>query len=141
MKLDGRLFVSRSVTVDDPDNVQSQIMKAIPAPDVIRDTMFRLILTYPRDWEALIDEAAIWRAAETAFEFHLIRRPLSPARLRIPGDMEIADLSPDELLPLYWKTIAPETKQIDVLNELAGEIIQAVETGADLPEVEEEHIQ
>ena len=140
MKLEGRPFISRSVTVDDPDNVQSQIMKAIPAPDVIRDAMFRLILTYPRDWEALIDNAAIRRAAETAFEFHLIRRPLSPARLRLPSDIEIANLSPGELLSLYWKTIAPETNQIEVLNELAGEIIQAVETGADIPEVGEEHI-
>jgi len=141
VELEGRPFISRSVIVDDPDNVQSQIIKAIPLPDVIRDAMFRLILTYPRDWEALIDEAAIRRAAETAFEFHLIRRPLSPARLRLPGDIEIANLSPDELLSLYWKTIAPETNQIDVLNELAGEIIQAVETGADIPEVGEEHIQ
>ena len=141
VELEGRPFISRSVTVDDPDNVQSQIIKAIPLPDVIRDAMFRLILTYPRDWEALIDEAAIRRAAETAFEFHLIRRPLSPSRLRLPGDIEIANLSPDELLSLYWKTIAPETNQIDVLNELAGEIIQAVETGADIPEVGEEHVQ
>lgn len=141
MKLEGRPFISRSVTVDDPDNVQSQIMKAIPAPDVIQDAMFRLILTYPRDLEAMIDEAAIRRAAETAFEFHLIRRPLSPARLRLPGDIEIANLSHGELLSLYWKTIAPETNQINVLNKLAGEIIQSVETGADILEVGEEHIQ
>ena len=141
MKLEGRPFISCSVIVDDPESVQVQIMKAIPAPDVIRDAMFRLILTYPRDWEAMIDEAAIRRAVEDAFEFHLIRRPLSPARLRLPGDIEIANLSPGELLALYWKTVAPETNEIDVLNELAGEIIQAVETGADLPENGEEHMQ
>jgi exonuclease SbcD len=141
MELEGRPFISRSVTVDDPDSVQVQIMKAIPPPDVIRDAMVRLILTYPRDWDAMIDEAAIRRAAEDAFEFHLIRRPLSPARLRLPGDMEIANLSPGELLALYWKTVAPETSEIDVLNELAGEIIQAVETGADIPENGEEHMQ
>ena len=140
MKLEGRPFFSRSVTVDDPESVQVQIMKAIPAPDVIRDSMFRLILTYPKDWEAMIDEAAIRRAAEDAFEFHLIWRPLSPARLRLSGDMEIANLSPGELLALYWKTVAPETKEIDVLNELAGEIIQVVETGADIPENREEHM-
>ena len=141
MKLEGRPFISCSVTVDDPENVQSQIMKTIPEPDVIQETMFRLIITYPRDWEALIDEAAIRRAAETAFEFHLVRRPLSPARLRLPRDMKIANLPPGELLSLYWKTIAPETNEIDVLNKLAGEIIQAVEMGADIPEVGEEHNQ
>jgi hypothetical protein len=89
----------------------------------------------------MIDEAAIRRAAEDAFEFHLIRRPLSPARLRLPGDMEIANLSPGELLALYWKTVALETNEIDMLNELAGEIIQVVETGADIPENGEEHMQ
>ncbi|MCD6577466.1 MAG: exonuclease SbcCD subunit D [Anaerolineaceae bacterium] len=139
IKLEGRPFISRSVTVDDPEIVQMQIMKAIPAPSVIRDAMFRLILTYPRDWEALIDEAAIRRAAETAFEFHFIRRPLSPARLRIPGDVKIAELSPGELLALYWKTVAPETKEIEVLNELAGEIIRAVETGTEILQDGEEY--
>jgi exonuclease SbcD len=141
IKLKGRPFISRSVTVDDPEKVQVQIMKAIPAPDVIRDAMFRLILNYPKDWEAMIDEAAIRRAAEAAFEFHLIRRPLSPARLRLPGDVEIANLSPGELLTLYWKTVEPETNEIDMLNELAGEIIQAVETGADIPENRREYLQ
>ena len=137
-KLEGRSFISRSVAVDESDNVQEKVMKAIPVPDVIRDAMFRLILTYPRDCEAMIDEAAVRRAAEDAFEFHLIRRPLSPARLRLPGDMAIANLPPDELLKLYWKTVAPETSEIDVLNEVAGEIIQAVETGGEIPGDEEE---
>ena len=139
MKLEGRLFISHSVTIDDPESVQVQIMKAIPAPDVILDTIFRLILTYPRDWEAMIDEAAIRRAAEPAFEFHLIRRPLSPSRLRLPGDMEITNLSPGKLLELYWKTVAPDTNDLDVLNELAGEIIQSVETGADILDIGKEH--
>lgn len=140
-KLEGRPFISRSVTVDESKSVQEQIMKVIPAPDVIRGSMFRLILTYPRDCEAMIDEAAIRRATEDAFEFHLVRRPLSPARLRIPGDTAIANLAPGDLLNLYWKTVAPETSEIDVLNELAGEIIQAVETGGEIPENEGEPVQ
>lgn len=141
MKLEGRPFISRSVTIDDPESVQVQIMKAIPALNVIRDAIFRLILTYSRDWEAMIDEAAIRRAAESAFEFHLIRRPLSPSRLRLPGDMEITNLSPGKLLELYWKTVAPETNDLDVLNELAGEIIQAVETGVDISDIGKDHTQ
>ncbi|MDO9546101.1 MAG: exonuclease SbcCD subunit D [Pelolinea sp.] len=137
MKLKGRPFISRSISLDDPDAVQSQIMGAIPESDVIKDVLFRLIVTYPRDWEAMIDETAIRRAAETAFEFHFIRRPLTPARLRIPGDKTIANLPPAELLDLYWKTIAPETNDIDAINELANEIIQMVELGAEFADVEE----
>ncbi len=141
IKLVGRPFISCSVTVDDPEGVQVQIMKVIPPPDEIQDAMFRLILTYPRDWEAMIDEAAIRRAAEAAFEFHLIRRPLSPARLRLPGGMAIANLSSGELLALYWKTVAQETNEINVLNELAGDIIQSVEMSVGIPENGEEHMQ
>jgi exonuclease SbcD len=136
MKLEGRPFISRSISLDDPDSVQLQILGAIPEPDVIKNAFFRLIVTYPRDWEAMIDETAIRRAAEAAFEFHFIRRPLTPARLRIPGDKTIANLLPSELLDLYWKTIAPETNDIEAVNELAGEIIQMVETGAELAENE-----
>lgn len=137
MKLEGRPFISRSISLDNPDSVQTQILGAIPEPDVIKDALFRLIVTYPRDWEAMIDETAIRRAAEASFEFHFIRRPLTPARLLIPGDKAIANLPPAELLDLFWKTVAPETNDIETINELAGEIIQMVETGAELSENEE----
>jgi DNA repair protein SbcD/Mre11 len=133
IELKGRPFISRSITLDDPDSVQAQILGAIPEPEKIREALFRLIVTYPRDWEAMIDETAIRRAAEAAFEFHFVRRPLTPARLRIPGDQAIANLSPAKLLDLYWKTIAPETNDLDSVNKLAGEIIQTVETGSELP--------
>jgi DNA repair protein SbcD/Mre11 len=132
IELKGRPFISRSITLDDPDSVQAQILGAIPEPGMIEDALFRLIVTYPRDWEAMIDETAIRRSAETAFEFHFIRRPLTPARLRLPGDQAIANLSPAKLLDLYWKTVAPETNDIDSINTLAGEIIQTVETGSEL---------
>jgi exonuclease SbcD len=131
IRLSGRPFISRSVTIEEGDAVQEQIMKAIPASEKLRDTVFRLILTYQRDWEAMIDEAAIRRACESAFEFHLIRRPLSAARLRLPEEVAVANLTADDLLALYWKAIVTENSNLKVLNTLAGEIIQSVETGAE----------
>lgn len=138
-QLEGRPFISRSVVVDDESDIQGRIMEAVPGSDVIRDAMFRLIITYPRDREALIDEAAIRRAAQDAFEFHLVRRPLSPARLRIPGDKAVANLSVAELLDLYWKTVGTEKGEIHLLNTLAGEIVQSVETVGEIPETSEEN--
>ncbi|MCD6355639.1 MAG: exonuclease SbcCD subunit D [Anaerolineaceae bacterium] len=131
VKLNGRRFISRSVTVNDGDAVQEQIIKAVPAADEIRDSIFRLVITYPREWEAMIDEAAIRRACEPSFEFHLIRRPLSSARLRLPEGVVITNLSADELLTLYWKSVGVEKSDQQILKELAGEIIQAVEIGAE----------
>ena len=137
VKLESRSFISRSISLDKPDLVKSQILGAIPELDVIKDAFFRLIVTYPRDWEVMIDETAIRRAAEAAFEFHFIRRPLTSARLLIPGDKSIANMLPADLLDLYWKTIAPESNDIETINKLAAEIIQMVETGAELAENEE----
>ena len=42
----------------------------MPSEKEIEDAIFRLVINYPRDWEALIDEPAIRRKAEGAFEFH-----------------------------------------------------------------------
>jgi len=127
--LEGRVFMSRSVQLDNEDTIMAEILAAIPNAEKIKDAMFRLILTYPRDWEALIEEARIREAAKSAFELHLIRRPISSARLRLPEGMLVADLLPAELLEKYWETTNTEFEDIKGLNNLAGEIIRAVEVG------------
>ena len=95
----------------------------------MKDAILRLVVVYPRDWEALIDEPAIRRAAEDAFEFHFIRRPRVQVRLRLAGDKSIASYKPAELLDLYWKSVPPADEKPETLEVLAGEIIHAVEMG------------
>ena len=82
-ELRGRSFLDCAVTLTDRDKMQQQIMEEMPSEDKIRDAIFRLVIDYPRDWEALIDEPAIRRRAQDAFEFHFIRRPHIQARLRL----------------------------------------------------------
>jgi len=130
IKLPGRTFIDRTVTVADSENVQQEIMQALPEETVINGAIFRLIINYPHDWESLIDEPAIRRAAQSAFEFHLIRRPHIQARLRLPNDKSVAALPALELLDLYWKTLSDQHADLDDLNHLAGEIIQAIELGS-----------
>lgn len=130
-RLDGRRFLSKSIKVTDVDVVQKQIMDALPARDDIQDAMFRLILAYPREWEPMIDEEAIRRACENAFEFHLVRRPLSESRLRLPADAIIADLTNEELLTTYWETIGTDSSEVEALNTMAGEIIRHIEVGGE----------
>ena len=129
-ELHGRNFLDCAVTLTDRDNVMQQIMKEMPSKDEIRDAIFRLVIDYPRDWEALIDEPAIRLRAQNAFEFHFIRRPHIQARLRLPGDQNAAALAPLELLDLYWDTVSPQQADIKRLNSLAGEIIHTVEIGS-----------
>ncbi len=83
----------------------------------------RLTLEYPRDWEALIDEAALQEHAARAFEFHLIRRPLMETRIRLPEDQAIGSLTPLELLDLYWRDKFSD-EDLPALMKLAGEVIE-----------------
>jgi len=131
LPLNGRPFISRSVMVENSDDIQGQIMRAIPDENSLKEAIFRLVITYPRDWEAMIDETAIRRAAASAFEFHFIRRPITSARLRLPEDVAIASLTSADLVSLYWKTMDTGSDEIPALDALAGEIIQAVEIGTE----------
>ena len=127
--LPGRKFIDRSVELTDGDKVQEQILAALPDAGELKDAILRLVVVYPRDWEALIDEPAIRRAAEEAFEFHFIRRPRVQVRLRLAGDKSIASYKPAELLDLYWKSVPPADEKPETLGVLAGEIIHTVEMG------------
>jgi len=127
--LNGRKFISETVQVSDPEKSQAQIMDAIPAENELQDAMFRLIVTYPREWEAMIDEEAIRRACELAFELHLIRRPISASRLRLPDDVIVGKMTHAELLEKYWETVETEPGEINVLARMADGIMESVQTG------------
>ena len=128
--LPGRKFIDRAVELTNGDKVQEQLLAALPDARELKSAILRLVAVYPRDWEALIDEPAIRRAAEGAFEFHFIRRPRVQVRLRLAGDKSIASLKPVELLDLYWKSIPPADEPAEALDVLAGEIIHAVDMGS-----------
>ncbi|MCK6539736.1 MAG: hypothetical protein L6Q26_06725, partial [Anaerolineales bacterium] len=81
----------------------------------------RLIVEYPREFDALIDESALRKFAEEAFEFHLVKRPQSEARVRIPEGQVVSSMSPLDLLEQYFASAKVE--DADELKKLAQEII------------------
>ncbi len=121
-KLDGiRPFIDRYVSLDSPDNVTDVLKAALPRPKTLKDAIIRLTVDYLREWDTLIDEPALRRYTEEAFEFHLIKRPQMEARIRLPGKQGVSSLSPLELLDQYWKTI--KTEDAEALQKLGKEII------------------
>jgi exonuclease SbcD len=128
-KLHGRKFidcacrlVTEKKTMDAPA-VQAAIMASLPPVEKITDAMLRLVVTYPREMESLVDEQAIRQYAEPAFEFHFLRHPQIEARIRLPEGKVVASALPLELLDMYWDAMktAPEEKQ--ALQSLAAEVI------------------
>jgi exonuclease SbcD len=79
------------------------------------------VVEYPREWDALIDESALRKHAEEAFEFHLIKRPQIEARVRIPEGQAVSSMSPLDLLAQYFSSAKVEDS--DELQKLAKEII------------------
>jgi exonuclease SbcD len=118
-----RKFVDRSMELESDQAVTEQIRTVLEPLDELKDAIVRLSLSYPRDWESLIDDAALREMAAEAFEFHLVKRPEMETRIRIPDDKTIGSMTPEELLELYWKSANLDTEDGERLARLAQEII------------------
>jgi exonuclease SbcD len=124
-KLSGiRPFIDRTVVIDSDKDVTSRLLDALPLPIEMEGAVIRLTIDYPRQWDALIDEMTLRQAAETAFEFHLVRRPQIEARGRLVVDEAVATLGPLELLDKYWKLNNTGQDEQDSLQKLAQQLIQ-----------------
>lgn len=119
-----RPFIDRRITLESAENVTETLKSALPAAEVLDGAIVRLTVDYTREWDTLIDEPALRRHAEAAFEFHLIKHPQIEARIRLPANQTVSSLSPLELLDHYWRASHAEDNQADALQKLAKEIIE-----------------
>jgi exonuclease SbcD len=119
-----RPFIDRFVRLTSQEKVTETILSKLPPKKELEGSILRLILDYPRDWEKLIDEAAIREYTAGTFELHLVKRPQVDARIRLPEDRAIGSLSPLELLEVYWNgSHVPQEEQVE-LKKLAEQIIR-----------------
>jgi len=119
-----RPFVDRFILLENQEGISDQLRAALPPSDQLEDAVVRLVIEYPREWESLIDEAALQEHAALAFQFNLVKRPQQESRIRLPEDQTMGSLSPQELLEYYWKAYHIDADEIQTLQTLAGEIIQ-----------------
>jgi exonuclease SbcD len=116
-----RKFIDRRTVLRSNENVTNALKDALPSPKEMSEAIVRLSVEYPREWDTLIDETALRKYAENTFEFHLVKRPQSEARVRIAEGQVVSSLSPLDLLAQYFD--AAKVKDADVLQKLAQEII------------------
>jgi exonuclease SbcD len=113
------------------EKVTQSLQAALPAPDQLEGAIVKLIVDYPREYDALIDEPALRRYAEKAFEFHLVRRPQLESRVRLPADQTVASLSPLDLLEQYWKAASVDPAEVEALQQLARKVISGGQADSD----------
>jgi exonuclease SbcD len=116
-----RKFIDRRTVLRSGENVNDALKDALPSPKEMSEAIVRLSVEYPREWDALIDETALRKYVEDVFEFHLVKRPQSEARVRIAEGQVVSSLSPLDLLSQYFD--ASKAKDTDELQKLAQEII------------------
>jgi DNA repair protein SbcD/Mre11 len=116
-----RKFIDRRTTLSSNENVNEALKAALPNPQEMSEAIVRLVVDYPREWDTLIDETALRKYTEGAFEFHFVKRPQIEARVRIPEGQAVSSLSPLDLLEQYFDSA--KVKDTDELKSLAQEII------------------
>ena len=127
-KLKGiRPFVDRSLRLKNQETVTDQLLKSLSPVSKLEGAIVRLVLEYPREWETLIDEPALREYASGAFEFHLVRRSMAEARVRLAQDETVGSLTPLELLDRYWKASHVDASEREKLQKLATEVIEEPE--------------
>ena len=129
-KLTGvRPFYVCSASLDNIENIQAQIRAALPEPALMQDAILRLTLEYPREWEAMLDEAWLHQYVAGTFEFILERRPQMESRIRLPQDQAFGSLTSLELLELYWRANHTADAEQEILHQLASQVIADVQHG------------
>lgn len=119
-KLEGtRPFIERRAVLQSSENVTEILKSALPKD--LSDAIVKLVVEYPRELDSLIDESALRKYAEKAFEFHLVKKPKVEARVRIPEGQAVSSMSPLDLLAQYFD--AAKVNDQDDLQKLAREII------------------
>ncbi len=128
-----RPFVDRAVKLETPEEISEQLKSALPSQSQIKDAIVRLVVSYPREWEPLLDESAIRHHAADAFEFHLIKRPHIETRVRLPEGRLAGSMSPLELLETYWEASHVNPEEVEELRGMAAEILRGEEEQAQSP--------
>ncbi len=121
---DIRPFVDVSVALKSEEEITDQLRQALLPADHLEGAIVRLVVDYPREWETMIDEAAVREMAASAFEFHLVKRPQMNVRVRLPEGQLAGSITPLELLESYWQASHLEPAEAEELISLAVEIIQ-----------------
>jgi exonuclease SbcD len=116
-----RPFIDCVVTLESAENVTASLIAALPKN--MKDAIVRLSVYYPREWDSLIDEAALRRHTDEAFEFQLNKRPQLGSRIRLPANQTVGSLSPLELLEQYWLAGHVDPSEQGEMNELARGIL------------------
>ncbi|MFK7800923.1 MAG: exonuclease SbcCD subunit D [Anaerolineae bacterium] len=117
-----RRFIDIKVYPPDSETFMADIMEKLPDPNRISNAVCRVQLSYPKDWEPLLDENQISQHFAKAHSFQLLRHTESAKRSRLGETLDVEEMTPLELLDTYWATMGMEPEETTLLQNMAKEI-------------------
>ena len=127
IKLQTRPMLDIPVDTPAQETFMADILEQLPEAETVRNAICRVRLTYPANWEPLLDENMIIDRFRTAFSLQIHKRRLSERRARLGDTLDVESLSPIELLEKYWLAEGLSDDEIDGLKTLAAEILFTAE--------------
>ncbi len=126
-----RPFIDLSIELQSDQEINRLLQEKLLSQGTLDGAIVRMVIKYPRDWEPMIDEAALRKAAESAFEFHLVKRPQMQARVRLPEGKAASSMGALELLDVYWDASEKDMDKSrkETLDQLARNIMEDVNGG------------
>lgn len=123
VRLKTRRFIDLKVEPQAAETFMAEIWASLPAPEKVAEAICRLQLTYPRDWESLLDEPGLHQYFVGALSFQIQKHRLAEKRARLGDAAAVESLSPLELLNLYWQSVGMGNEDAAALQTLAAAIL------------------
>lgn len=125
-RLNTRQFFDIAITPDSADTFMAEIMAQLPERERVVDAICRVRINYPREWEPLLDEAAIEAHFAEALQIQIQKHREMGKRARLGDTAGVEALSPEELLNEYWKTTDMDVEEAEAMQTLAKEILASI---------------
>lgn len=121
-----RRFIDPDPITPRTEHFMEDILSQLPAAEDVADAVCRVRLSFLRDDEPLLDERAILEHFKDAFEVKIHKHYQTSKRARLGDSAGVEAMTPLELLETYWLTESLEGEEIEVLLQLAKEVLGEV---------------
>jgi exonuclease SbcD len=125
-KLKTRRFLDFKLDNLSADTFMEEILRQLPEPEKVAGAICRVQLSYPRDWEPLLDDNAIVERFKEALSIQIQKHRQVEKRARLGDTAAVESLTPTELLDTYWQTIGLAGEETAVMQTLAEEVLKSV---------------
>lgn len=127
VKLKTRRFLDFKLDNLSADSFMDDILSRLPEPEKVAEAICRVQLSYPRDWEPLLDDHAIAERFKDALSLQIQKHRHIEKRARLGDTAAVESLTPTELLETYWQTIGLEGEETSTMQALAEEVLRSIE--------------